>query len=262
MNKRIARAVIIVSTVILFVIVLLVFFYGPTSLVMKESDLYSNNWSGYAAVAAPSSTTATAFDSISASWTVPEVTSALAPAYSSAWIGLGGFLQRGDRLVQAGTEEDVASDGSKNYYAWLEALPRPAVNVGHVLPRDIINVRINRVGNSKSTWHITLSRESKGIIDTLVDNDFTIRTKTVSSGSAEFIVEAPAMVSGRTVSQFLPLADFEKVSFTNCTTNVGGLGSLTNLYKITMTSDGTKDGRLLASPTALADDGFSVNRLH
>jgi hypothetical protein len=243
-----------------FVLVLLVLFYSPLFSVVKESSLYSNNWSGYAAVVAPSGTTA--FDSISASWVVPEITSSSNPAYSSVWIGIGGFLQSSNRLIQAGTEQDVASDGSKDYYAWFEALPRPTVNVGHILPGDTINARINRVGNSQSTWHVILSRQSKGgAITTLVDKDFVVRTNSASMGSSEFIVETPAAVSGRTVSQFLPLADFGKVIFTNCTTNLGGLGSLKNLYKFTITTDGTKDGKVLASASAVADNGFIVDKL-
>jgi hypothetical protein len=259
LNKRITRVVIAIS-IILFAIVLfyLIFFYMPISLVFREPNLYSNNWSGYAVV---SPSTTTTFNSISASWIVPEVASAPAPGYSSVWIGIGGSLEKSSRLIQAGTEQDVAGNGLKNYYAWFEALPRPTVNVGRVLPGDIINVRINRVDDSQSIWHVSLSRESKGIITTLVDNDVIIRINSASMGSAEFIVEVPAAVSGRTITQFLPLADFGTVTFTHCTTNLGGLGSLTNLYRFTMTSDGTKDGTALASPNALSDDGFNVNRL-
>ncbi len=260
LNKRITRRVIAISIVLFAVVLLyLIFYYTPISLVGRESNLYSNNWSGYAAAVTSSSTTA--FNSISASWRVPEVASAPAPGYSSVWIGIGGSLERSNRLIQAGTEQDVASDGSKNYYAWFEALPRPTVNVGRVLPGDIINVTINRIGDSQSRWHVTLSRESRGIITTLIDNDVMLTINTRSTGSAEFIVEAPAAVSGRTVAQLLPLADFGKVTFAHCTTNLGGLGSLTNLYKFTMTSDGTNDGMVLASPSALSDDGFDVNGL-
>jgi hypothetical protein len=254
---------VIAISIVLFAVVLLylIFYYTPISLVGRESNLYSNNWSGYAAAVTSSSTTA--FNSISASWRVPEVASAPAPGYSSVWIGISGSLERSNRLIQAGTEQDVASDGSKNYYAWFEALPRPTVNVGRVLPGDIINVRIDRVGDPQSTrWHVSLSRESKGIVTTLADSDVTLRINSKSMmGSAEFIVEAPAIVSGRTISQYLPLADFSTVTFTNCTTNLGGIGSLPNLYQFTMTSDGTKDGTLLASPSVLSNDGFKVNRL-
>jgi hypothetical protein len=132
LNKRITRSVIAVS-IILFALVLLylIFFYTPISLVVKESNLYSNNWSGYA-VASSSTTT---FNSISASWTVPDVASEPAPGYSSIWIGIGEFLEESNRLIQAGTEQDVASNGVKNYYAWFEALPKPTVNVGIFLYR-------------------------------------------------------------------------------------------------------------------------------
>jgi hypothetical protein len=48
--------------------------------------------------------------------------------------------------------------------------------------------------------------------------------------------------------------------FANCTTNLGGLDSLTKLYRFIMTSDGTKNGLELASPSVLSANGFKVNR--
>ena len=257
------RAVITVSAIVLFVslVFYLVFSYMVTSLAV-ELTLYSNNWSGYAVALPRSASAATTFSSISASWTVPAISSATIPGYSSVWIGIGGFLERSNRLIQAGTEQDIASDGSKNYYAWFESLPQPTVNVGRVSPGDLINVRINRVGDPQSTWHVTLSKESKGIITTLIGKDVTIRKNSVSSRSAEFMVEAPAAVSGRTASRLLPLSDFRTVTFANCTTNLGGLDSLTKLYRFIMTSDGTKNGMELASPSALSANGFKVNMLN
>jgi hypothetical protein len=78
-------------------------------------------------------------------------------------------------------------------------------------------------------------------------------------------VEAPAVVSGRSTGELLPLANFGTVTFANCTTNLGGLGSLANLNRLVMTSDGTKDGAILASPGAISDGknngGFSVSSL-
>lgn len=256
------RAVIAISAIVLFVSLVLyfAFSYMLTSLA-GELILYSNNWSGYAvALPGSASATATTFSSISASWIVPAISSATIPGYSSVWLGIGGFLERGNRLIQAGTEQDISSDGSKNYYAWFEALPQPTVNVGPVSPGDLINARISRVGDSQSTWRVTLSKESKGIITTLIDKDITIRINSESSRSAEFMVEAPALVSARTASRLLPLSDFRAVMFSNCTTNLGGLDSLTKLYRFIMTSDGTKNGIELASPSALSANGFKVNR--
>ena len=76
---------------------------------VKESNLYPNNWSGY--TVASSSTNA--FNSISASWTVPEIASEPTPGYSSVWIGIGRVLEGSNRLIQAGTEQDIASNGFK-----------------------------------------------------------------------------------------------------------------------------------------------------
>jgi hypothetical protein len=263
LKKSTSRIVIAVSTVLSTLVLLyLVFSYSSIFLDAKQSDLYSNNWSGYAAF---SSSSASAFDSISASWTVPKVASLPAPGYSSAWIGIGGLLDsESNRLIQVGTEHDVQSGGSTNYYAWFEVLPRPAVNLGAVLPGDIINARINRLDDTQSTWHVTLSRESHENRITLIDNDVVIRTDSASTRSAEFIMEAPTIVS-HAASKLLPVANFDTIAFSHCTTNLGDLGSLKNLYRLTMTSDGTKDGTLLASTSAISkisgDDGFKVKRL-
>jgi hypothetical protein len=272
LNRRIALAIITVSIVLFALVILyLVFFYAPTSLVVKASNLYANNWSGYAVVSSSSTVASSDFDSISASWTVPEVGASPAPGYSSVWIGIGGLLEKSNRLIQVGTEQDIRSDGSKDYYAWFEVLPRPTVNVGSVSPGDLINARISRVDGTRSTWHAILSRESNRITTTLIDKDVTIRTNSASTKSAEFIVEAPAIVSERRAasgSLLLPLANFGTGTFTHCATNLGELGSLTNLYRLVMTSDGTKDGTILASPSTISEggssnnsNGFSVNRL-
>ncbi len=253
LNKRATYAIVAIS-VILSTIMLFFALQKMSTGTIRDTDLYANNWSGYSAVSSD-----TTFDSISASWTVPEVKSTPAPGYSAVWIGIGGILDKSNKLIQAGTEEDIQADRSKNYYAWVEALPRPAINIGSVLPGDLINVKINKIGNSQSTWHVTLSRESRGIVTTLIENDLVARANSASRGSAEFIVEAPTAVSGSS-NKLLPLADFGSVTFTNCTTNIGDLGSLKNIYKFTMTNDGTREGTRLATPgPLLSNDSFDVD---
>ncbi len=269
--KKRPNSVVIVVFTIVFALVLLYLLFTNTSVFLngKQSDLYTNNWSGYAATVPSSGAPSSSFNFISASWTVPKIASSQTLGYSSVWTGIGGLLDsRNNRFIQIGTEQDVQADGSMNYYAWFEVLPRPAVNLGSVLPGDSISARINRLDVAQSAWHITILRESHGISTTLADTDVAIRTDTASTRSAEFITEAPAVVS-RTISKLLPLANFDTVAFSHCTTNLGELGSLKNIYRISMTNDGTKDGTLLASTSAISKTngnngegggGFSVKR--
>jgi hypothetical protein len=252
LNKGSVIAGIIALSIVVFAAALVyLIFYEPQA--GGASNLYSNNWSGYAAVSS------TSFDSVSAAWKVPDVASSQEPRYSSIWVGIGGFVERGNRLIQAGTEQDVESNGHKDFYAWFEALPRPPVTVGQVSPGDTVSTQIYKVPGSLSVWHVKLTKESGGVVTTLVDDDVAIRTNSASRASAEFIVEAPTVVSGRATVQLLPLANFGSVTFANCSTSQGSLGSsATNLYRLAMTSDGTKQGKVLATTGALSSDSFTV----
>src|SRR5204863_6619628 len=108
--------------------------------------------------------------------------------------------------------------------------------------------------------------------DTTNGQHFT-RTRACPAGatcrrnSAETISEAPAEVTGSTVS-ILPLADFQTANFANVAitntsgTHRGGLrSSFWNTFKITQVSDGTNTtitgdpitaGTVLDSPTSLS----------
>jgi hypothetical protein len=217
-----------------------------------SGDLYSNNWSGYLA------TSDSPFSFVSSRWTVPSVSQLSGAGYSSVWVGIGG-IGSSNRLIQAGTEQDIQSDGSTQYYAWFEALPRPPVNLGTVAPGDSISVSISKLQNSASTWHVSLSKSSQGISSVLFSGDVQVRASASSRSSAEFIVEAPSAVSGRQ-SELLPLADFKPITFSNCITDHGGLSKLQSVYRMSITSTGTSTGKMLASPGPLSADSFTVSR--
>ncbi|HVX01885.1 MAG TPA: hypothetical protein VHA09_01905 [Nitrososphaera sp.] len=114
---------------------------------------------------------------------------------------------------------------------------------------------------------MTISKESQGVITTLIDNDIATTTAAHSASrkSAESIVgEGPAIVSSRGTngsSSLLLLPDFGTATFTGCTTNNGRLGTLVaNLYQLTLTSDWTIDGKVLAiaGPITENGNGFEV----
>ena len=217
-------------------------------------DLYSTNWSGYLA------TSDSPFSSISSSWSVPSVSqSPGAAGYSSIWVGIGGVVGSSSRLIQAGTEQDIKSDGSTDYYAWFEALPRPAVNLGKVAPGDLVSVSVSKGQNSPSTWHVIFKKSSSGISSVLFDSDVQVRTSVASRASAEFIVEAPTAVSGFR-SELLPLPNFQTITFSDCNTDQGSLATLANVYRMHITSTGTLAGKILATPGPLSGNSFTVSR--
>jgi hypothetical protein len=85
-------------------------FYIPTTF-NEESNLYPNNWSGYAALLQGS-----CLDTVSAGWIISEISFTKTRGYCSIGVGIGRFLERsGSRLIQVGTKEDVRNDGIKDY---------------------------------------------------------------------------------------------------------------------------------------------------
>src|SRR6185312_17510122 len=95
----------------------------------------SSNWFGYGQGTLEQGSKL--FDSITGDWTVPAATqhtSGQAEA-SSDWIGIGGgCVDAGctvtdSTLIQAGTEQDVAADGTASYSAWYELIPAPSIAI-------------------------------------------------------------------------------------------------------------------------------------
>ena len=207
---------------------------------------YSSNWSGYVA------TNPYPYTSVSASWTVPSV-SATSPAYSAVWVGIGGVDRNSNRLLQAGTEQDVLSNGSAIYFAWHEVYPRPSVFAASVSPGDSITVTISRVSANASEWRLLIVRNSGTILDLTVNT----RTNFASEATAEFVVERPSI---RPRNQLAALANFGTVTFSGCNTSQGALASLTDASMVIMTSNGTSSGTYLAQPGTLdwAANSFSV----
>ena len=217
------------------------------SAVPAVTTAYSANWSGYVA------TGPYPYTSVSASWTVPSVSATFPPAYSAVWVGIGGVDRNSNRLLQAGTEQDVLSNGTASYYAWHEVYPRPSMPVAHISPGDSITVTISQVLANASAWRILIVRNSGTILDLTV---YT-RTNRASEATAEFVVERPSI---RPRNQLATLANFGTVTFSGCNTNQGVLTSLTNATMVIMTSNGTSSGTYLAQPGTLevAANSFSV----
>jgi hypothetical protein len=164
----------------------------------------SLNWSGYAITAATDT-------GVTATWVVPTVTAPPTSAYSSTWVGIGGYNSQD--LIQAGTEQDVLGNGSTRYYAWWEILPFPENPISMAVhPGDTMQVTVRTVsGGKSSSWEIFIKNKTTGA-------SFTKKlTYSSSFSSAEWIEEAPT-VNG----QIAPLADFGTVTFNNSQAGYNG----------------------------------------
>lgn len=173
-----------------------------TALSLLHDD-ESSNWAGIA-------DTGIAFTSIGATWQVPAVSAPIdGTAYSSTWVGIGGDSDNDSTLIQAGTEQDAASGGQTQYYAWYELLPADSIAIDEpVDPGDEITVSIVETSPAGQLWTITVTDATQSWT---FSKSFRYASK---NASAEWIEEAPTI--GQRQSS---MADFGTVSFDSLVVN-------------------------------------------
>src|SRR6266480_4855888 len=113
----------------------------------------SNNWSGYNQGTLEQGSKL--FSQISGDWTVPTATQHKAgeAENSSSWIGIGGGCVDANctvpdaTLIQTGTEQDVAANGTPSYSAWWEIIPAPSLTIStmSVHPGDHMHANISEL---------------------------------------------------------------------------------------------------------------------
>jgi len=230
---------------------------GPgaaASLATSVTSLQSANWAGYAA-----SLGTTTFRFVSAKFTVPTVdctgVTAANGAWSGHWVGLDGFRSTSTTVEQIGLLAGCDGTSTTPVYApFWEMFPNaanePSITVN---PGDAISLSVYY---NKSTRKFTLT-----FSDTTNGQKFT-RTRACPAGatcrrnSAETISEAPAEVTGSTVS-ILPLADFQTANFANVAitntsgTHRGGLrSSFWNTFDITQAAGNGTNVTIAGDPIA------------
>jgi hypothetical protein len=180
----------------------------------------SGNWAGYAVTGKAATS---AFTHVSGSWVVPRVAcGGRGPAYSVAWVGLGGFADGEAALEQIGTEANCTPAGRATSSAWYEILPAPPVRVRlHVRAGDRVRASIGVRGMRVSllienrTRHTAYARE--------------LRVESPGLSSAEWIVEAPSACTRDGRCRPLPLANFGTTAFSNAVARAGRhSGSITD----------------------------------
>jgi hypothetical protein len=180
----------------------------------------SSNWSGYNQGSLEFG--GKQFNSVSGQWKVPKA-KPHAPGeaeYSSAWIGIGGGCVDLDcqvtdaTLIQAGTEMDVATDGTASYSAWWEIIPAPSTPIDMAIsPGDRMSVSIAEVPAGSEMWTIDVKNLTSG-------DEFTTSTPYPSSYlTAEWIVETPVVVDDQGHITVGPMPKLAKTTFRKAMVN-------------------------------------------
>lgn len=191
---------------------------GWPGLALADSAV-SSNWSGYVAHRG-----GVKFRRVSASW---RQTSAVCipgrPAFSSVWVGLGGFSRSSAALEQVGTELDCTAVGQVLSAGWYEVVPQPSRRISmRIRPGDRMqaSVQVDRSGVAFQLSDQTTGRSFRQML----------KPRRTDTGSADWIVEAPSGCLAPGDCETLPLANFRTITITSAraVTGSGGTGSISS----------------------------------
>jgi hypothetical protein len=216
----------------------------------------STNWSGYNQGSLEKN--GTTFHAVSAHWTVPTATAHTKgqAEYSSSWVGIGGGCVNSgcsttdSTLIQAGTEQDVASNGKSSYSAWWELIPAPSQTISSmtVHPGDQMNASISETVSGSNVWQMVVK-------DVTTGQTFS-QTVPYSSThlTAEWIQEAPTII-GSSGANVGTLPNLSGANFDLATAN-GAPAGLSSSEEIQLADS---SGHVDSTPSAPdADtDGFN-----
>lgn len=214
---------------------------GTAQKINGQTQVKSNNWSGYA-------DTGKNFSKVSGSWTEPTASCGLnVESLAAFWVGIDGY--NSSTVEQDGTMVECYL-GTMYQYTWWETYPGNSVQtVGSTVHAgDHITASVNRSGSSYAL-RVTDSTHPANSFST---------TRTVAgaaNSSAEWIAEAPSGSLG-----VYPLTNFGTWHATGASVSNGTTtGSISSFPDYEITMDDTL-GLTEAAPSALTNSGtaFSV----
>ena len=216
----------------------------------------SSNWFGYNQGALEQG--GKLFNSITGDWTVPNPSlhTAGQDEASSDWIGIGGgcpdasCTTSDSTLIQTGTEQDVAANGTKSISAWYELVPAPSIQITNmtVSPGDHMHASVAEAVADSDVWTITINDVTKG-------ESFTTTVPYPSThDTAEWIEETPLEIG--TNAGFAALPNLTNPHFVLGTVN-GAPVKLTPSEELDLIDSG---GNVIGAPSApnASADGFGA----
>jgi hypothetical protein len=168
--------------------------FHPPIVALNASQ--STNWSGYNQGTLEKNDTM--FHSVSGTWKVPTATQHTKgqAEYSSSWLGVGGGCVNSGcsvtdaTLIQTGTEQDVAANGTASYSAWWELVPAPSTTISSmpVHPGDTMSASVKEIVSGIDLWSISIKDVTSG-------KSFSQTVPYPSTHlTAEWIQEAPTII--------------------------------------------------------------------
>jgi hypothetical protein len=192
--------------------------FHPPIVALNASQ--STNWSGYNQGTLEKGNTL--FHSVSGTWKVPTATQHTKgqAEYSSSWLGVGGGCVNAGcsvtdaTLIQTGTEQDVAANGSASYSAWWELVPAPSETISSmpVHPGDTMSASVKEIVSGADLWSISIKDLTSG-------KSFSQTVPYPSTHlTAEWIQEAPTII-GTSGANVGTLPNLSGANFDLATTN-------------------------------------------
>jgi hypothetical protein len=196
------------------------------------------------------------FHSIAGNWRVPRASQHVKhqAEYSSDWIGIGGgCVDSGcdasdSTLIQTGTEQDVASNGTASYSAWWETIPAPSLTISmKIKPGDRMHASIAEPVTGSNVWKINLRD--------LTRHESYSKTVPYSSSqdTAEWIEETPLIIGSG--AGFAALPNLTSPVFAAAQTN-GKPARLKKSEQVVLT---TSSGKVIGRPSAPDPDRDGFN---
>ncbi len=185
----------------------------------------STNWAGILAISSAKKPEPVV-TSVSGAWYVPKVRYGCTGDSSGAfdaqdtyvmytWVGIGGYVNKDNSLIQIGTKERV-DNGVVRYVAWYELFPYLQDIPITIKPGDLVYANVSSVEGSANMWRLEFQDLTTGK---------PIYTKEVyynaSKLSADWVVERATGVWG---VDYLP--KFDKAEFVNINDKIGNYATI------------------------------------
>jgi hypothetical protein len=220
---------------------------ASSSVSLPADTVSSSNWAGY--VDTPAS--GDSYTSVSASWTVPDISDSFEGSAAAQWVGLGGYST--SDLLQIGTLEYI-SGGEVCYAVFYEKLPDVAQQIADISAGSSITASVSEAEDSSDTWNLTYTvvtasgNTETSTVSVTLDSSYAEEIGT----SAEWISEDPATGN----NQLYPMADMGTITYTSATVNGDALNASDNTVEpIALVSN----NEVLMYPSSVGADGMSFS---
>lgn len=206
----------------------------------------SPNWSGYTLPRG-------IISGVRAQWAEPHVSNQVPGAYMVTWIGVGGWDQSYNNIVQIGTRATVEG-GQVVHDVWYETLPpNHWYSLGTISAGDSVAASVTLEAGSTQKWDLAL-------VDLTAHQTFKITvTFTSLQVYADYIVEDPDATSNNG-PPYYPFPAFAPITISKANVRYGGdwlsIAAITSLQVTLVQSSLT-----LARPGPLHNDTFTITRV-